>query len=256
MENVLFTPTRLRNRKKSVRDRDEALRPVWYDDITWNEGFASVMNKIFVLHACGSECQWSVRWKNPSEDLNWKNFKGQRWSENGVISAVNQMIFIKSNDEMAELGTNKAELAGVCRLKFRFIAHSPLCHRNVSFLTPEMNDIDDARMMTKISKVFSLASTSTETRSKGVELLSAIGLKSKQSDKLWAMSLITISTAKETRKIFENCHDVTTVVVVMPWFIDYFRQWGTHKRKKFSRNFSNPVTNFWDSSVLCHNLEY
>lgn len=219
MENVLFTPNRLRNRKKSVRDRDEALRPVWYDDITWNEGFASVMNKIFVLHACGSECQWSVRWKNPSEDLNWKNFKGQRWSENGVISAVNQMIFIKNDDEMAELGTNKAELAGVCRLKFRFIALSPLCHRNVSFLTPEMNDIDDARMMTKISKVFSPASTNTETRLRGVELLSAIGLKSKQSDKLWAMSLITISTAKET-KLEASLRAVTMWRLSLSWCRD------------------------------------
>lgn len=55
------------------------------------------------------------------------------------------------------------------------------------------------RHKAKISKVFSPASTNTETESKGVELLSAIGLKSKKSDKLWAMSLITLSSATETK---------------------------------------------------------
>lgn len=36
----------------------------------------------------------------------------EREGENWVISAVNQMKFITTDDEAAELGTNKAELGG------------------------------------------------------------------------------------------------------------------------------------------------
>lgn len=55
------------------------------------------------------------------------------------------------------------------------------------------------RNKAKISKVFFPAFPNTDTESKGVELLLAIGLKSKQSDRLWAMSLITLSFASQPK---------------------------------------------------------
>lgn len=72
-----------------------------------------------------------------------------REGENWVISAVNQMKFITSDDGAADPGTNEAELAGRCQPKFRFIASFSRVVETFPFWLLKMNDIDDAEMMTK-----------------------------------------------------------------------------------------------------------
>lgn len=75
------------------------------------------------------------------------------------------------------------------------------------------------RNKTKISKVFTPASPNTDTESKGVELLAAIGLKSKQSDKLWSMSLITLSSTSQT-KLAALSRTVGMWRLSLSWFCD------------------------------------
>lgn len=114
------------------------------------------------------------------------------------------------------------------------------------------------RNKAKISKVFSPASTNTETGSKGVELLSAIGLKSKQSDKLWAMSLITISSATET-KLAALTRAVRMWRLSLSWRRDLSTISGRvslASGKSFRETLLTRKQTFETHRSLRHNLEY